>query len=206
MPGTTVRSIVTSQPLAQGASIMSNLLLGQQALSSFERGIVAIACAALIAGLSACASSPQQPTNYADRVVVKKGERKLTLYQGSQVLREYRINLGDSPVGHKFHEGDERTPLGDYILDWRNPNSQFHKSIHVSYPNEGDKAFARAMGYPSPGGMIMIHGRPNWLTSERLAKEYDSRDWTDGCIAVQNHEMDEIWRLVRDGTPIRILP
>jgi len=186
--------------------MMSNLLIRHPTASSMGRRLVLLACAAAIAGLSACASSPEQPANFADRVVVKKGERKLTLYNGSQVLREYRINLGDSPVGHKFYEGDERTPLGDYILDWRNPNSQFHKSIHVSYPNERDKAFARAMGYPSPGGMIMIHGRPNWLSSERLAKEYDSRDWTNGCIAVKNHEMDEIWRLVRNGTPIRILP
>ena len=91
------------------------------------------------------------------------------------------------------------------MLDWRNPNSSYYKSIHVSYPNERDRAFARAMGV-EPGGMIMIHGRPNWLTSARVAREYDGRDWTDGCIAVTNPEMDEIWSLVRDGTPIRILP
>jgi murein L,D-transpeptidase YafK len=160
----------------------------------------------LTALLSACATKPPEPqVRFVDSVLVRKGERKLQLLHDGEVYREYKINLGDQPVGHKFREGDERTPEGDYILDWRNPNSNFHKSIHISYPNELDRAFARAMGW-NPGGMIMIHGRPNWLTSETLARQYDNADWTDGCIAVKNHEMDEIWRLVRDGTPIRILP
>lgn len=185
---------------------MSNRRIPDPVRLSFARRAVGLFCAALLLVLAGCASEPERPSGPADRVVVKKAERKLILYQGPRVLREYRVSLGDAPVGHKFREGDERTPLGDYILDWRNPNSQFHKSIHVSYPNQQDRDFARAMGYPSPGGLIMIHGRPNWLTSARVAKEYDGRDWTDGCIAVKNHEMDEIWRLVRDGTPIRILP
>jgi len=150
-----------------------------------------------------CASKPA-PT-FADQVVVRKSQRKLQLLNDSQVLREYRIGLGDSPRGHKFQEGDERTPIGSYILDWRNPNSSFRKSIHISYPNEQDRAMASAMGV-SPGGMIMIHGQPNYITSKRILKEYEGRDWTDGCIAVTNEEIDEIWRLVKDGTPIHILP
>ena len=164
--------------------------------------LLALLAAAQLAG---CASKPEPTSAHVDRVLVMKGERKMQLWKDGAVYREYRISLGDSPVGHKMQEGDERTPIGDYILDWRNPNSSFHKSIHISYPNDNDRAFARAMGI-QPGGMIMIHGRPNWLTSPRLAKEYDGRDWTDGCIAVTNPEMDEIWALVKDGTPIRILP
>jgi murein L,D-transpeptidase YafK len=115
------------------------------------------------------------------------------------------VALGDNPVGHKMREGDERTPEGDYVLDWRNPNSQFYRSIHVSYPNERDRLFARALGH-DPGGMIMIHGKPNYISSPRVLAEYDRRDWTNGCIAVGNQDMDEIWTAVKDGTPIRILP
>jgi murein L,D-transpeptidase YafK len=163
---------------------------------------VAVGLSGLLAG---CASKPESSVRFVDKVLVRKGERTLQLLQGGTVYREYKVALGDAPVGHKFQEGDERTPEGDYVLNWRNPNSNYHKAIHISYPNARDKAFARAMGV-SPGGLIMIHGRPNWLTSEKVAREYDNRDWTDGCIAVKNHEMDEIWRLVRDGTPIRILP
>ncbi|MGB5835248.1 MAG: L,D-transpeptidase family protein [Thiohalocapsa sp.] len=155
--------------------------------------------------LGGCASKPDISASHVDKVVVRKGDRQMDLLKDGAIYRSYRISLGDSPRGHKMQEGDERTPEGDYILDWRNPRSSFHKSIHVSYPNTRDRAFARAMGF-SPGGMIMIHGRPNWLTSSKVAKEYDGRDWTNGCIAVTNPEMDEIWRLVRNGTPIRILP
>jgi murein L,D-transpeptidase YafK len=129
----------------------------------------------------------------------------MELHKDGAVYRTYRISLGDQPRGHKFQEGDERTPEGNYVLDWRNPNSSFYKSIHVSYPNDLDRTVARSLGV-SPGGMIMIHGLPNWLSSPRLAQEYRRSDWTDGCIAVGNEEMDEIWRLVRDGTPITILP
>lgn len=152
---------------------------------------------------SGCASTPQP--SFADQVVVNKSKRTLQLLHDNKVLREYRVGLGDSPRGHKFQEGDERTPIGNYVLDWRNPNSSFRKSLHVSYPNEQDRATARVLGV-SPGGMIMIHGQPNYITSKRILKEYEGRDWTDGCIAVTNDEIDEIWRLVKDGTPIRILP
>jgi murein L,D-transpeptidase YafK len=138
-------------------------------------------------------------------VVVDKSERRLRLIRDGAVVREFRVALGDAPVGHKFRQGDERTPEGDYVLDWRNPNSSFHKSIHVSYPNQSDRLFARVMGH-DPGGMIMIHGKPNYVSSPTVLAEYDRRDWTDGCIAVTNEEMDEIWKAVKDGTPIRILP
>ncbi|MBK5968669.1 MULTISPECIES: L,D-transpeptidase family protein [Thiorhodovibrio] len=155
--------------------------------------------------LGGCAVKPPPEPALADQVVVKKHQRLLQLVNNGRVFREYPINLGDSPRGHKIQEGDERTPEGDYILDWRNPNSQFYKSIHVSYPNQADREFARAIGV-RPGGMIMIHGRPNWLRPGPLVRDYDELDWTDGCIAVQNAAMDEIWEKVRDGTPISILP
>lgn len=161
----------------------------------------------VIVGLSAgCASKPAVTSSpYVDSVLVKKSKRTMELHKDGAVYRTYRISLGDQPRGHKIQEGDERTPEGSYVLDWRNPNSSFYKSIHVSYPNALDRTVARSLGV-SPGGMIMIHGLPNWLSSPRLAEEYRRTDWTDGCIAVGNEEMDEIWRLVRDGTPITILP
>lgn len=172
--------------------------------SSVASGAVLVLLAMLIGG---CASKPEPAaTPYVDRVLVKKAERRLELHKDGDVVRAYPISLGDRPRGHKIQEGDERTPEGNYVLDWRNPQSAYHKSIHVSYPNELDRNVARALGV-SPGGMIMIHGLPNWLSSPRLAEEYRNRDWTDGCIALgSDEEMDEVWRLVRDGTPITILP
>lgn len=159
-------------------------------------------------GLAGCGGgAPERPSpsaSYADKVLVKKSERKMQLWKNGAVIREYRIALGPSPKGHKFQEGDKRTPIGDYVLDWRNPSSNYYKSIHVSYPNERDKALAKLLGI-TPGGMIMVHGMPNHIQSPLVRAEYSRRDWTDGCIAVQDHEMDEIWRMVRDGTPIRIL-
>lgn len=138
-----------------------------------------------------------------DKVLVRKGERRLYLMSGDQVVRSYRISLGDNPNGHKLYEGDERTPEGEYTLDWRNPNSDFYKSIHISYPSEQDRELAHNWGL-SPGGSIMIHGLPNG--AEDMAFAFRGLDWTDGCIAVSNEEMDEIWQLVSDGTPISILP
>ncbi|HCW91995.1 MAG TPA: hypothetical protein DHU56_18405 [Marinobacter sp.] len=137
------------------------------------------------------------------RVLVRKSERRLFLLQEDSILRSYRISLGDNPEGHKLYEGDERTPEGDYTLDWRNPGSDFYKSIHVSYPNEQDIDKARAWGL-DPGGSIMIHGLPN--EAGDLAFAFKGLDWTDGCIAVTNEAMEEIWNLVPDGTPISILP
>jgi murein L,D-transpeptidase YafK len=139
----------------------------------------------------------------AEAVVVKKGERKLYLVRSGEYFREYPIVLGGDPIGHKQEEGDQRTPEGDYVLDRRNPNSAFHLSIHISYPNAEDRARAEARGV-SPGGMIMIHGQRNglgWLGG--LLQQWD---WTDGCIAVTDVAMEEIWRAVPDGTPIRIEP
>lgn len=165
---------------------------------------LAATVALAIVGCGGSTERPDRNTQYADSVVVKKSERKMQLLKNGAVIREYRIALGASPKGHKFQEGDERTPVGDYILDWRNPRSNYYKSIHVSYPNDRDKTLAQVLGI-TPGGMIMVHGMPNHIRSPMVRAEYSRRDWTDGCIAVQDAEMDEIWRMVRDGTPIRIL-
>lgn len=136
-------------------------------------------------------------------VLVKKAERRLYLLEGEDVVRSYRISLGDNPEGHKLYEGDERTPEGEYVLDWRNDRSDFYKSIHISYPSPRDRELAEAWGL-DPGGSIMIHGLPN--EAGDLAFAFVGLDWTDGCIAVTNDAMDEIWQLVSNGTPIRILP
>lgn len=145
----------------------------------------------------------QEPTLIINKVLVRKTERRLYLMDGDQVIKSYRISLGDNPAGHKLYEGDERTPEGDYKLDWRNAGSDFHKSIHISYPNNEDRELARAWGL-DPGGSIMIHGLPNQAGD--MAFAYQGLDWTDGCIAVTNEEMDEIWQMVADGTQITILP
>lgn len=158
-------------------------------------------CAYLIA-TAAVQESGTFPAQKIDLVRVEKSQRQLQLIGGDKILRSYSIALGGDPVGQKHQEGDERTPEGRYVLDWRNPNSVAHKSMHISYPNADDAAAAKARGV-DPGGFIMIHGQPNgfgWLG--RLLQMVD---WTDGCIAVTNSDMDEIWTMVSDGTPIEIM-
>ena len=139
----------------------------------------------------------------ADRVVVKKSERKMVLLNNGQIIKEYPISLGLNPIGHKQQRGDQRTPEGTYVLNQRNPASKFHKSILFSYPNDEDRRQAIARGF-DPGGDLAIHGLPVRTKEEEW--DYIERDWTDGCIAVTNDEMDEIWQLVHIGTPIEILP
>jgi murein L,D-transpeptidase YafK len=146
-------------------------------------------------------STETMPT--ADRIVVRKAQRKLYLMRGDTVLRSYNVKLGLNPVGHKERAGDFRTPEGRYRLTRRNPRSDFFLSIQVSYPNDDDVKHARRNGWDA-GGSIMIHGLPNTL--KRPPDYYERRDWTDGCIAVTNSEMVEIWLLVPDNAPIEILP
>ena len=139
--------------------------------------------------------------NPVDRVIVDKSERRLVLMSGTQVVARYPVSLGASPVGDKQREGDERTPEGGYHLDWRNARSGYFRSIHVSYPDADDKADA-ARRSEDPGGLIMIHGQPNYFGW--LAPVLQHFDWTNGCIAVTNAEMQEIWNLVPPNTPIDI--
>lgn len=137
-----------------------------------------------------------------DKIFVDKSDRVLQLMERGNVIRSYRIALGDSPVGHKQQQGDQRTPVGRYTLDYKNENSIAHRSIHISYPNAADKALAKSLGV-SPGGDIMIHGQMNGFG--HLAWLNQKRDWTDGCIAVTNEEMDEIMAAVKIGTVIEIV-
>jgi len=139
----------------------------------------------------------------ADRVIVFKKERRLILMHGTEALREYKVALGGEPLGRKVQEGDHKTPEGHYTLDRRNPHSRFYRSIHISYPDAEDRARAIKLG-ASPGGDIFVHGLPNgfgWIGASHRGK-----DWTDGCIAVTNEEMNEIWNAVADGTEIEIRP
>ena len=139
----------------------------------------------------------------ADSVLVVKSERKLYLLKSGEILRDFDIALGQAPVGHKQREGDFRTPEGKYFLESRNPSSDYFLSIKVSYPNAEDRARARAAGV-DPGGQIMIHGLPN--EPRRDERSYLGWDWTDGCIAVSNSDMVDIWLMTRESTPIEIRP
>lgn len=136
-------------------------------------------------------------------VRVDKSERRMFLMAEDKIIRTYRISLGGNPVGAKSREGDEKTPEGNYTIDWRNPTSVAYRSMHISYPSQEDRRAAKQAGV-SPGGNIMIHGQHNgfgWLWW--LAQNFD---WTNGCIGVANHDMDEIIDLVSPGTPIVIGP
>lgn len=146
-------------------------------------------------------SGGNMPT--ASRVVVHKSARRLDLMRGNEVLRSYAIRLGLAPEGHKEREGDFRTPEGSYMLTRRNPRSDYFLSIQVSYPNDRDTRQARSNGW-EPGGAIMIHGMPNRMKHD--PDYYLRGDWTDGCIAVSNADMVEIWLLTNNNTPIDILP
>ena len=152
-------------------------------------------------GLSANDLSPHY--DQADRVVVVKSERKLYLFKDGEVLRSFDIALGLVPEGPKRRSGDFRTPEGHYFLETKNPNSDYFLSIKVSYPNAQDVARARSAGV-DPGGQIMIHGEPNEPKYSEI--RYQGLDWTDGCIAVSNSDMVDIWLMTDDYTPIEIRP
>lgn len=139
----------------------------------------------------------------ADRVVVKKSEARLYLERDGKAFASFKAVFGGQPRGHKQQEGDERTPEGRYVLDSKNAKSAYYKAIHISYPNAHDTASANARGV-APGGFIMVHGQKRgfgWLAP--LAQQFN---WTDGCVAVSNEDMDIIWQTVDVGTPIEILP
>ena len=152
----------------------------------------------MIPGLALAGFSPPlvPEPEQADAIRVYKAQRKMDLLRDGKVIRSYRVALGNAPVGHKRQQGDQRTPEGDYTITYRNAQSRFHLSLRVSYPDESDRRQARARGV-DPGGDIMVHGAtPVGYTG----------DWTEGCIAVTNAQIEEIWKLVPVGTPIHIAP
>ncbi len=175
---------------------------GSHGLRSFKA--VAVAPLLVLLVLSTTSRAAPPPTvavGKADAVLVYKSERLMMLLRAGRIIAHFPISLGRNPIGPKAREGDARTPEGRYYLDWRNPNSKFYRSIHISYPNPHDVAHAQRTG-ASPGSMVMIHGSPNDPIQAGLAWD----DWTDGCIAVSNAAMDMIWSAVDDGTLIVIRP
>jgi murein L,D-transpeptidase YafK len=152
----------------------------------------------LVLGLHCTAvSAPSQ----ADKIVILKSARTMTLLSGAKILKTYKVALGSVPVGPKQVEGDHKTPEGNYVIDAKNSHSQFHLSLHISYPSAADQQRARSLG-ARPGGAIMIHGLASPFAY--LGPLHRQTDWTDGCIAVTNAEIEEIWKLVPVGTRVEI--
>jgi murein L,D-transpeptidase YafK len=171
-------------------------------LGKITLAVLALVTLATFSSEALSANDPPLPASaMADKVIVLKGDRKLLLMKGDEVLKTYIVSLGGNPIGGKIRQGDSKTPEGNYVLDRHNAHSQYHKSIHISYPNAEDVARARKLGV-RPGGDVFLHGLPNDFRGPS-----GFGDWTEGCIAVtSNQEMDEIWRMVADGTPIEIKP
>lgn len=155
----------------------------------------------VLAALLLCGQALAQPA--IDQLLVHKEERRLEVIAAGEVIRQYRVALGRQPVGHKQQVGDQRTPEGIYTIDWRHRSPQFNLSLHLDYPNLKDRAAAYERGV-DPGGMIMIHGTP--IDEEYPEWFFSGLDWTDGCIALNNRDMQELWALVPDGTLVEIRP
>ena len=163
---------------------------------------------ALFIGIAALASSllavQKAHAEAADYVLIEKQQRKLTLFKNKEPIKSYRIALGANPTGKKEREGDGKTPEGKYTIDYHKPDSHFHRALHIAYPNRQDLENAEKKGIKQPGSLIMIHGLGKnfgWL-----GKLHRKWDWTSGCIAVTNEEIEEIYAAVPDGTPVEIAP
>lgn len=159
---------------------------------------VSIVAAWTIVGMAVAVAAPA-----VDKVKVDKLGRRLYLMLGGEVVHSFPVALGGNPIGHKQQEGDRRTPEGRYVLDFRKADSAYHRALHISYPDANDSESARSRGVSS-GGAVMIHGQRNgfgWM-----APFVQRFDWTDGCIALSNADMDVVWTLVEPGTPIEIFP
>jgi murein L,D-transpeptidase YafK len=170
-----------------------------------RRQVVKVLLMVLVLAGAATAALPGRADDIAaaDHVVVHKSQHRLSLYQGSRLLGEYKVALGLNPLGTKEREHDFRTPEGRYLLNRRNTRSDYFLAIQVSYPNKEDELRARRNRW-APGGAIMIHGLPN--TPKHPAAYYTSNDWTDGCIALSNSDMVEVWLRTQDNIPIDIYP
>jgi len=149
------------------------------------------------------ASQRTSASKSVDKILVIKSARRLELISDGKVIRSYRISLGKQPKGPKLQEGDKRTPEGLYWVDWRKRSDKFNLAMHINYPNISDAAKARREGV-NPGSMIMIHGTPD--SEENPEELFHTLDWTDGCIAMKNYEMREVWSMVKDGTLVEIRP
>jgi murein L,D-transpeptidase YafK len=198
------RAIFTTVVLVSGLTVtLANTpaVTGATTIRASETVTPPGALAPQRSGRVALLPSPGLPD--VDRIVVRKADRRMYLMDGDRIVREYRIELGLNPVGPKERDGDFRTPEGRYYLARRNPRSNYFLSIQISYPNDRDLQRAHVHHWQT-GGSIMIHGLPNRLKSTPWY--YQHNDWTDGCIAVSDADMVEIWLLAHDGTPIDILP
>lgn len=174
-------------------------------LSQNRRKILCVASILILASTSIGVASriAAQGATKVDRIVVEKSKRTLTLMAGPKILKTYKVALGGQPVGAKDRQGDHKTPEGIYSVDAKNPNSQFYKALHISYPNQTDRARARELGVSS-GGDVEIHGlgsKWGWIGAKHRLT-----DWTDGCVALTNQEIDEIYPLVAVGTIVEIKP
>lgn len=168
----------------------------------------AAGAAMLVSSLAACASQQSTLTapQHADRVVVEKSKRSMHLMQNGRVLKSYNVALGGDPVGHKMQQGDSRTPEGVYTVDFRRTVSRFNLALRINYPNQRDRQLAAARGV-DPGGEIYIHGHPKAASELAYFRlKFSREDWTDGCIALPDTQMAEIYRSVLEGTPILIRP
>lgn len=170
---------------------------------AIRTGIVCIAAVAAVLLWANWPGHPLAPGARADRIVVLKAQRRLELYAGAKLLKSYRVSLGGHPIGPKQQEGDKRTPEGLYAVELHKPDSSFHLALKVSYPSAADRLAAEKRGV-SPGGDIMIHGLSNRMGFIGRLQRW--LDWTAGCIAVTNPEIEEIYRAAPDGTPIDIRP
>jgi murein L,D-transpeptidase YafK len=187
------------------------LLVGTAALALASRPVPGAArpwdTATVVAdsARAASAAAPAAPSEAvtADSIVVEKGARRLTLFRNGVAVRSYMVALGRNPVGDKQHEGDNRTPEGIYRIDSRNPQSKYHLALHISYPDAAHLARAEEKGV-RPGGNVMIHGLPRGF--ESYGAEHRKTDWTEGCIALTNREIEEIWNAVPNGAVIEIRP
>ena len=174
------------------------------AASAPTTAIAATAEPSIPATLSPAARAARRPKPYtADSLVLDKSDRTLTLYELGRQVAQYRVALGGNPIGPKQRRGDGRTPEGLYSIDARNPGSKYHLSLHISYPDSAQRRAAAKRGV-SPGGDIMIHGLPKRFAT--VGALHRQQDWTEGCVAVTNDEIEEIWRVVPDGARILIKP
>jgi len=174
---------------------------------------VAIAFAAVLFATLAVAAVPSTPgrspaarlTSRVDRVLVLKARHEMLLYSEQRIVARYAVGLGSAPVGAKQRAGDNRTPEGSYVLDYKKAASAYFRAIHVSYPDAADVARARRAGVP-PGGAIMVHGQPNDPRERAAVRAYPFPDWTNGCIALSNADMADLWARIEVPVPIEIRP